>query len=707
MTNSNMNRRSFLKNSTLGGSAFILSINLLQSCKPSVVDTIPTETYGINAFLKIRSDGNVVIYAPNPEIGQGVRTAMPMIVAEELEIPWDRVKVKQAPLDTDLYKRQVAGGSGSIRSSYEILRKAGATAREMLKTAAAKQWNVETSKCQAKEGYIHHANNKLSYGELAQFASEVDVPEEVSLIDPQNFKLIGTRVPNSDNPKIVTGQPLFGIDTYKKGMLTAVVQRPPAFGMKIANYDDAKTKSIPGVQQVVQFKNKIAVLANTTWEAIKGREVLEVDWTTDSPLESTADHQHQLNQLLKNPVADPKRKDGNVNSAFKRPFSVIESTYEAPFLPHATMEPMNFYADVQGEYVELIGPTQTPARARQIVSKMLEIPEENITVQMTRMGGGFGRRLRTDFVEEAAMISKLSGSPVQVIWTREDDMQGGFYRPAGIYNYRAAIDDNKNLVAWHLRAAAVNTGNGTRQNNFPAGAVPNFQVDFTKLESNVTIGAWRAPNHNFIAYTEESFIDEIAHSIDKDPIAFRLELLENAANNPTGDVSYDCERYAHVIRHVADMANWGKPAENNRYQGFGAHFSFGTYVAEIAEISLVNDTVKVEKIFAAVDCGQVINQSGAETQIEGGIIDGIGHAMFGNLTIKDGKVQQLNFDKHRLIRISESPELLVEFIKNDHPPTGLGEPGLPPAAAAVANAIFAATGQRLRKQPFNQSSLLG
>lgn len=715
--NTAINRRSFLKVSSAAGGGLMFGFNWqsplwpasrwLASQAKAAGQTTAQALFEPNAFLKIATDGVITIMAPNPEVGQNIKTALPMIVAEELDVDWKQVKIEQAPLNTEKYDRQVAGGSGSVRHGWDTLRQAGATARQMLIEAAAQQWKVDPAACYTEKSFVIHkpSGKKLSYGKLADKAAQMEVPANVEVKDVKDFKLLGTRVRNSDNQKIITGQLKYGIDTRREGMLYAMIARPPAFGKKLKSYDDSATKAMPGIKQVVSFEDKIAVLGNSTWEVKKGRDALKIEWENDGKLENTAEQFQTFEKLLDKKPEEPKRKDGDVEQAFSQPAKVLESIYEAPFLPHAPMEPMNFFADVRPDRVspdrvELYGPTQTPASARKEVSEMLKISEENISVMMTRMGGGFGRRLRTDFATEAAMVSHLAKAPVQVIWTREDDMTGGIYRPAGMYRYRAAIDSNNQLIGWHLQSVAVNVGNGTRQDNFPAGAVPNFQVDFNPYESKVTTGAWRAPNHNFIAYSEESFIDEIAHALGKDPVEYRLELLEQAKRNPIGEIAYDPERYKKVIQLTAEKAGWGKSKPNGIYQGLGAHFSFGSYVAQIADVSVDGDNIKVHKITCAVDCGIVVNLSGAETQIEGGIIDGMGHAMFGELTITDGAPDQKNFDRYRMIRMKEAPEIKVHFVKNNEHPQGLGEPGLPPVAAAIGNAIFAATGRRIRKLPF-------
>lgn len=705
MSASTVSRRSFLKVTALAGGGLMLGFHALS--KDSGL--VEGEVFAPNAFLKIDSAGVVTIMAPNPEVGQGIKTALPMLVAEELEIDWSKVVIEQAPLNTKDFTRQVAGGSGSIRSSWESFRKAGAAARHMLIDAAAHTWNVNIDDCYADKGFVYHkpSGKKLGYGELTSKAIAMAPPSEIKLKDAKDYKLIGTRVRNIDTKQIVTGKPLFGIDTKIDGMLYAMVARPPAFGKKLKSFDDKDARAIPGVKNVVTYENKVAVLATSTWIAKKGRDALKLEWEDDGKLDTTAEMTESFKKLVQEKHEKPKRKEGDVEAALSSASKVIERVFEAPFLSHAPMEPMNFFAHVKDDgSVYMTGPTQTPARTRVDVAKALNIPEDKVFVGMTRQGGGFGRRLQADYSLEAAMISSLAKAPVQVIWTREDDQQGGYYRPMGMYRYRAAIDSNNEFAAWYLIAVGVNQPNGaSRENAFPAGCVPNFQVDSHNYESKITTGPWRAPNHNFIAFTEESFIDEIAHYLKKDPVAFRLELLDRGKANTFGKIDADVDRYKAVIKMAAEMGKWGTQGVNGIYKGFGAHFSFGTYVAQVADISIVDGKVKVHKVYCAVDCGRVINYAGAENQIEGGIIDGLGHAMYGELTFDKGTAKQKNFNTYKLIRMADAPEIEVQFVKNEISPQGLGEPCLPPIGAAVANAIFAATGQRLTKLPISLQPL--
>ena len=702
-----MSRRFFLRSGALAGGGLLVGFHVMGKQAAGVelsdeVDWVP------NAFVRIDPAGMITIMAPNPEVGQGVKTSLPMLVAEELDVDWETIRIEQAPLDTNKYKRQVAGGSGSTPNSWEPFRKAGAAARMALVMAAAEQWAVPVGECVTEKGFVIHSasGRKVTFGSLAKRAAGITLPADIPLKDPSQYRIIGTRVRNVDSRAIVTGKARFGIDTRVEGMLFAVVARPPAFGKKLLSVDDAQALKVPGVHKVVRVEDKVAVLATTTWAAKKGRDALMLIWDDGIPNESSTDHQAAMKANIQKVAEKPVRADGDVDTAFRNAARTLEAVFEAPFLPHAPLEPMNFFAHVTDTRADLSGPSQAPERALNELSRALSIPKENITIGLSpRMGGGFGRRLMVDFVVEAALISKAAAAPVLVTWTREDDMQGGHYRPAGMYRYRAAIDKDNKLSAWYLTASAINQPNASREKSFPAGAIPNFRIDSNILESKITIGPWRAPSHNFLAYTEESFMDEIAAELKKDPVQFRLELLDQAANNKFGEVDYDTKRYAAVIRKVSEMSGWGKPSRPGRYLGFGAHFSFRTYVAQVAEISIDGGKIRVHKVWCAVDCGRVINPLGAEQQIEGGIIDGLGHALYGELTFDKGAARQKNFNTYRMIRINDAPDIETQFIDSDAHPQGLGEPGLPPIGAAVSNAIFAATGKRMRKQPFALQAL--
>ncbi|MFT6936553.1 MAG: isoquinoline 1-oxidoreductase beta subunit [Saprospiraceae bacterium] len=746
------NRRSFLKSSVAAGGGMLLGFSWFASCttpeQQAKMKEMPKEWFDINSYLKIGENGLVTIMSPNPEIGQNIKTSMPMIVAEELDVAWEDVIVEQAGLNTSWYDRQVAGGSDSIRASWDALRMAGATARQMLVMAAAAQWNVEVSECKVANGIITNTKGEtLGFGDVAAAAGALEVPEEVELKETKDFKIVGTGRSNVDLKGIITGKPLFGIDTKKEGMQYAVVLRAPAFGQKIVSVDDSAARQVNGVNDVVQFSDefgdKVAVLANSTWAAMKGKKALVATWKEDSPLESSAYHEEKLTGMFNETPQKIARKDGDITKAFAEADKVIERIYKSPFLPHNCMEPMNFYANVTDEKAELIGPIQTPQWTEGRVARQLGWLEndmnddekkaalDKIDIQMTRMGGGFGRRLYGDFALEAAQLSQLTKKPIQVIFSREDDMMAGTYRPAIQYKIRAAIKDNE-ITGYHLSESSVNSSMyGRLPNNFPAGAIENYQVDNNTLKSNITTGAWRAPYTNFLAYAEQSFMDEMATEIGMDEVQLRIDLLEKSkpafeahkaaeeahkedevalaeakkALPPTGN--YEPNRMIGVIKLVQEKSDWGK-AGDGISQGISVYFSHNTYVAEVANVVMKDGKPVIDKMIAAIDCGIVVNPLGAKNQAEGGIIDGIGHAMYGDLTFENGVPNANNFHQYRLIRMSETPKIDIHFVKSDIHPTGLGEPTLPPAGGAVANAIAKATGERIYAQPFvKTSNILG
>ncbi len=719
------NRRSFLKSTALAGGGMVLGFSWLASCKPSAEEVLamPKEWFDINGFLKIGENGVVTIMSPNPEIGQNVKTAMPMIVAEELDVDWKKVIVEQAPLNTDIFTRQLAGGSQSIRQGWQGLRMAGATARRMLMEAAAKQWGVPVEELTTEAGVISHKNSgkTAGYGEVASAAAGIPVPEEVELKDVKDFRIIGTPRKNVDGKKLYTGQPLFGLDIQREGMLIAMIEHPPAFGMKVKSVDDSAARAMSGVKDVFTinslpegiekqwsdtnaFPELVVVVAESTWQAMKAKKALRIEWERTGDAESTAGHAAKLDELIAKAPAEPARKDGDPEAAFKNAAKVIERTYSAPFLAHNTMEPMNFFAHVTDEKAELVGPIQTPEFLEKTISAVTGLPLEKIHIDMTRMGGGFGRRLYGHFGVEAAVISQKVKAPVKLVYTRDDDMTQGTYRPGYKVLYRAALDENNNLIAFHVRGAGTH-GSPIFANRFPAGAVDNYLAEEHSLDSNISTGAWRAPRSNFIAGAEQAFLDEVAEAAGKDPIDFRLELFDRAIKNPVGkDNDYDAERYAGVLKLVKEKAGWGKDMPGVG-RGVSAYFCHNSYVAQVVDVATDGGSPRVKKVWCAVDCGIVVNPEGAINQIEGGIVDGIGHAMYSAMTFKEGKPEQSNFDKYRLIRINEAPaEIETHFVESDIDPTGLGEPSLPPVIGALANALYKATGKRVYDQPFAMGS---
>ncbi len=725
-SNITFSRRAFMRTSSLAGGGMLIGFNLFQACKPKAappVDLSLLNYNDFNAFIKIADNGTVTIFSPNPEIGQGVKTAMPMIIAEELDVAWKDVYVEQGILDTENYTRQVAGGSQSIRHGWDALRQTGATAKQMLVNAAAARWGVDASECTVSDGVITNAAGEtLGFGDVVKEAALLEVPEDVALKEPKDYKIIGKDAGNVDITKIATGKPLFGLDYKVDGMVYAAVVRPPAFGHKLVSYDDTAAKAMPGVLDVIKIgekvrgllaedpsfsskisaSDKVVVIAESTWQAMKAKEAIKAEWEEETTMESTEEHDKILTDLLDGTTFKTERSDGDIKKAFAEADEILERTYESPFLPHNCMEPMNFFANVTGEKVNLAGPIQTPAWKAGLVAKMLGREERDIHLEMTRMGGGFGRRLYGDFVLEAAEISDAIKKPVKVVYSREDDMEDGIYRMAIKYRIKAGIKDGE-ITAYHLKEAAVNSNMyGLIPNFFPAGAIENYQVDTANYESNITTGAWRAPYTNFLAYAEQSFFDELAEMMEVDKIQMRLDLLDKVKPEEDERIQYSPERMKEVIKVAVEKSGWGtKP--KHIHQGFVNYYCHNTHVAEVADVEIENGEPVVKKITCIVDCGIVVNPLGALNQIEGGVIDGVGHSMYGELQFENGRPTANNFDNYRMIRMKEAPEVETHFIQNELSPTGLGEPTLPPAGGAVANAFKAATGNRLYKQPFTKT----
>ena len=697
------NRRDFLRNMLLTSGGLMIGFKSLGHSEAEIIgaEQLKDELLA-NSFLTIGTDNVITIYSPNPEIGQGIKTAFALIVAEELDVDWERVVVEQADLDTKRFERQLTGGSGAIKHSWERLRKAGAAGRFALVAAAAKKWNVSASALHTEKGFvINSTGEKLSYGDLVKDAVLVELPKDIPLKSIKEFKLIGQSIKSVDNKTVLTGKAIYGMDYKQPGMLYAQIIRPKGFGQTLKDFDATEAKNMEGIIDVISFKDKVAVIGTSNWPIMKARKVIKINWTNTKELESDLKHNQIFTDMMKNGPFEVRRKDGDVAKAFSEAHKIIEAEYQCPFLSHTPMEPMNFFADVKKNSVKLVGPTQTPQSAQNQVAKLLNIPAENITVELTKMGGGFGRRLNNDYALEAAEVSSLIKAPVKLMWTREDDMSGGIYRPAVRYKFKASIDKAGNMTGFELKGVGLNAGNSTRQDNFPVGAVENVLVESADYKSDITTGPWRAPITNFLAYAEQAFLDEVAFAAGKDPVKFRLELLKKAIQKPVGKLTYEPIRFEKVINSVAERAKWGS-AKKGLHQGFSVYFSHNSYVAQVAEVEMKKGKPSLKKVFAVTDCGIVINQSGARNQIYGAIVDAIGHAMYGNLNFENGAPKQTNFDQYRLIRFNEVPEIDAHFIDNGLEPTGLGEPALPPTGGALANAIFKATGKRLYKQPFAQ-----
>ncbi len=746
-------RRSFLKASALSGGGFMLGISFLSSFKPLGKSKESTGSFvrvftndisdfkELNGFVKITADNIIKIMSPNPEGGQGVKTSMPMIVAEELDVDFSKIIIEQTDLDTKHFTRQFIGGSQAIHQGYTSLRIAGATARQMLREAAAKTWNVPVEEISTELGVLYHKNSGKSakYGDMATAAAQIPVPKDVKLKEIKDFKIIGKSQRNVDLEKIVTGKPLFGIDTRKEGMLIAMIVHPPAMGLKFKGIqNDATIKKMKGIKDIFpikifndsyertffdtnQFNEVVAIVGNSTWEVMQAKKALKIDWqeaeaysenrnmlgrktvlNIPAGLENSTDHATKFAESMAKP-ATVRRKDGDIEAAFKNAAKVIERTYNVPFLAHNCMEPMNFFAHVTDEKAELSGPLQKPEFTEQALSARLGLPLEKIDIKMTRLGGGFGRRSYAHWLIEAALISQKVKAPVKLIYTREDDMTAGIYRPSYSAKYRAALDANNNLIGFHVKVGGM-PQSPLAANRFPAGAIDNYLAEDFTIDTNITVGSYRAPHSNFMAAAEQSFLDEIAEVAGKDPINFRLDLLRRAKENPVGkNNDYEPERFAKVLELVKEKSNW-EITKNVKKLGFSAYFCHDSYAAHVLDLEMKDGSPVINKVWCAIDCGIVVNPNAAKNMAEGGIVDGLGAAMYGKMSFTKGVADANNFHNYRMIRHNEAPKQIeIHFVENTIDPTGMGEPAYPPVYAALANALYKATGKRLYNQPFGES----
>jgi isoquinoline 1-oxidoreductase beta subunit len=736
-----LDRRTFMKSSLLSGGGLMLSFSWLssfRSLEKSEVLNVEAGVETLNAYIKILANNKVLIYCPNPEFGQNVMTSLPMMVAEELDVAWKDVEVEIAPYDPKVYVKgsasQFTGGSRSVGMWWKPLREAGAAARHMLVAAAAKEWGVSPSAIQVKEGVLSQGGKQMRYGDIAAKAAKEAVPEKVNLKAAKDFTVVRQSQVNAKGKEIVTGSPLFGMDYTEPGMHIAMIQHPPAFGLELKSFDATQALKMPGIKEVFEislfpegfelggfdtrtFNKALVIVGKTTWEVMNARKKLKVQWEpmkerkeivagwggkseviTPAGLEST---QTQMAQMMKMEEAKVLRKDGDPEPVFASATKVLERTYTAPFLAHNSMEPINFFARVNEEGAFLAGPLQGPLFVENTLIKRLGLPAEKIDIKMTRMGGGFGRRSYSQYAIEAALIAQKAKVPVKLVYTREDDMTYGIYRPMYTATYRAALDKDNKLIAFHVRGGGI-PEHPIAPNRFPAGAVDHYLAEGWQIPSNVTIGAFRAPRSNFNAAAEQSFLDELAELMGKDPIDFRLELLARAKANPVGKTNdYDPERYAGVLKLVKEKSGWGKPENAGKNRGVAAYFCHASYAAHVVDMVIKDGEPYVESVTSAIDCGIVVNPESAKNMVQGAVVDGIGNALYGALTLKDGVPQQTNFNTYRMIRHHEAPKKIdVHFVQNDIDPTGLGEPPFPPVFGAVANALYRATKKRHYRQPF-------
>lgn len=711
-------RRTFLKVVGLAGGGLVLAFYVGDR---NVASANGPGAFAPNAFLRISTDGSIVIYSKGPEIGQGIKTAFPLIIAEELDADWAQVKVEQAPINPAVFGRQSAGGSRSIPMSWDQLRRAGASARAMLVAAAAKQWGVDVAECKTANSKVMHeaSRRELSYAALANKAAQIAVPDEKSLRlkERSEYKLLGTRVSGVDNLAIVTGKPLFGIDQVLPNMRYAVFEKCPAVGGKVRSANLDEIKSLPGVVdafvvagtgKVNEVMPGVAIIASSTWAAFSAKRALKVDWDeTEASKDSWSKAVAEATKLSSQQGAESLRDTGAFDKVMADA-KVVEGFYSYPFVSHAPMEPQNCTAWFHDGGIELWAPTQTPEAGLTAVATVLGLPPEKVTVHQLRAGGGFGRRLINDFMCEAAVIAKQVGTPVKLTWTREDDMQHDFYRVGGFHSFKGALDNSGKLVAWgdHFITFSADgqkptSGGDLNPEEFPAQLLPNVRLTQTKLPLKIPTGPWRAPRSCSIAFAVQSFIGECAVAANRDHLEFLLEIMGEPRWLQEGnEFALNTARAASVIKLAAEKAGWGKELPKGRGLGLAFHFSHAGHFAQVAEVSVdPNKKLTVHKVTVAGDIGPIINMSGAENQVEGCVIDGLSTAMGLELGIENGRIQETNFDRYPLLRIANAPEVAVHFIQSQYSPTGVGEPAFPPVAPAICNAIFAACGHRVRTLP--------
>jgi isoquinoline 1-oxidoreductase beta subunit len=745
-TATHTSRREFLKSSAAGSAGLLLAFYLPASgSTPDASD----RSFKPNAYIEIDPQGGVRLVVTRTEMGQGVRTALAMILAEELDADWSRVEIKQGDCDPQ-YGDMTTGGSMSIRSTWDPLRKAGASARDMLLTAAAETWGVSKEECSAAgASVVEHkkTGRKATYGQLAIKAASVPVPKDVPLKDAKDYRIVGTKRARLDGQHIVIGEAHYGIDTKVPGMLYAVVARPPVFGGKVKTFDPTRALAVPGVRKVFAVPavempplfgeerkpdsghqhylwGGVAVVADSTWQAIAGRRALSIDWDNGPGAEESTEKQRAtLAELLETPGKELK-KIGDPDAVIRSAAKTVEADYETPFLAHMTMEPVNSTASVRDGKCEVWSPTQNPNGMATALASVLDLPQSALTIHITLVGGGFGRRLCIDYGVEAALISRSAAAPVKVIWTRDDDIRHDYYRPISHHRLRAGIDAQGQVTSWLHHIAAPSTdstflggelpdtgGTEIAGTGLPNGTVANYLLQQSFLHTAVPRGYWRAVDTNWNHFAVQCFIDEIAAATRKDPLALRRQLIATTEKpagqgDNEGETPVNVARLLGVLNLVAEKSGWGKPLQAGRGRGIAGLYGFGSYVAHVAEVTVAKDgTLRVDRVVVAVDCGQVINPDLVTAQIEGGVVFGLTSALYDEITIQNGQVQQTNFDNYPMLRIADMPKVEVHLVPSHEPPGGIGEPGVPSTAPAVANAIFAATGKRLRRLPFQTQEL--
>lgn len=711
-----INRREFIQLGAAGSLGLVIGF-------PSPGYT-ENSSASVHPLVRIGTNDRITLYAQNPELGQGVKTSLPMIIADELDVDWDSIDVEQADWDPRL-ENQFSGGSLSVRLNYEAMRKAGATARAMLIGAAAEWLGLDATTLKTEKGYVTDATGKtrLSYGKLATRAASMPVPDNPPLKDANRFKLVGRSVSDVDQLAIVRGEQTYSIDFKVPGMLYAAVVRSPHPDGQPLSFDESEAKAVPGVvgfhvlrntdhggrillPNCPNFVSGVAVLADSNWAAFKAARKLKVQWELPESKDDSEELMKKFREALDGEL-ESIRTDGDINGAGS--VHQIESTYQLPFVAHTPMEPMNCTAHVRGDRVEVWAPTQNPPMAAEAIAKILGIEQENVTVHVMRSGGAFGRRYYADFITDTVLLSRQFKQPVKVVWTREDDIRYDYFRPASVQRVRASTDGDGKISHWqqqvtsHPRQTYLERDGSPAEianYEFPAGFVPNLSFEYAEVRARIALGQWRATEHSSNVFVVSSAIDELAHEAGIDPVQFWLKLVgKDQYVQVREDFRFDASRLRKVIKVAADKSGWSSTLPPGKGRGFAASYNQGAWVAEVAEVTAAGDTFSVDRITCAVDCGRVINPQGASNQVAGGIIDGLSATLHGKITVKDGVVEQGNFNDYRICRISEIPVIDVHFIDSTDAPRGLGEGPLPPVAPAICNALFAATGRRIRSLP--------
>jgi isoquinoline 1-oxidoreductase beta subunit len=697
-------RREFVAAGLAGGAGLVIGLYLPHGSNTASKEFAP------NAYLKITPENKIIVVVARSEMGQGVRTSLPMILAEELEADWKQIQIEQAGAST-LFGDQTTGGSASVRTTWDPMRKAGAAAREMLISAAALEWGVARASCKAENGAVLHPPSKrrASYGELAQRAATLPVPTDILLKQAKDYKIVGKPMPRLDTPAKVNGTAEFGIDFRLPEMKFAVLARCPVIGGKVVSFDDKESKKIPGVSYVGKITDSsIAVVADSVWSAMEGRRVLQISWDEgpNKDLNTAAIIESLRQAATKTGV--PLYSVGDVTKAAGRR---IEASYELPFMAHAPMEPGNATAHFQGSKCEIWAPTQVPQDVRDSAAAAIGLDPDNVKVNVTLMGGGFGRRLEHDYGVEAAQVSKAINGPVKVIWTREDDMRNSTYRPASYHRLSAMLDGQgwpitfaHRLVAPSISAQKGQAGEGGVDPDLKDEAAliysfPNALVEYIQTETPIPLGWMRSVYALQVGFANECFIDELATAAGKDPLAYRLHLLAKDEDIKYFDATWHTARMRGVLQLAADTAGWGKPLPEGHYHGIACFGCFSTYMAEVVELSIEQDQPKIHRVVGAIDCGQVVNPNILEQQIQGGVIYGLTNALRAKITVEKGRIVQGNFDDYAPLRMNEIPGVEAHFVESTEAPTGAGEPPIPPLAPAICNAMYAATKKRIRALP--------